>query len=221
MSPMELSSGVVALTVLFLMLSLGDEVGDDSVPLGVYSVPGLDVNQLWGWGWAQTVARWLMRQLSVGSRADARRIAALVLVNVLSTLVLVLAGLYEYNNQLLALALRHLYTSAVLAIALGGTIIKYSRPGADFSYGYCRFETLHQRLAAGLHHPLRAHARRGLSAGIGRRRRECGAADVGRGGGVGAAGVWGRGRLDAAARGFRCSACWREGRAGVAPWRRG
>jgi len=31
MSPMELSSGVVAITMLFLMLSLGDEVGDDSV----------------------------------------------------------------------------------------------------------------------------------------------------------------------------------------------
>ena len=107
MSPMELSSGVVAVTVLFLMLSLGEEVGDDSVPLGVYSVPGLVGNQ-WGWPWMQTLVRSLLRNLAVASRSDARRIALLLLVNLVAMVVLVAVGLYQWNNRLLALALRPL-----------------------------------------------------------------------------------------------------------------
>jgi Co/Zn/Cd efflux system component len=141
MSPMELSSGVVAVTVLFLMLSLGEEVGDDSVPLGVYSVPGLVGNQ-WGWPWMQTLVRSLLRNLAVASRSDARRIALLLLVNLVAMVVLVAVGLYQWNNRLLALALRLLYSCTILGIGLIGTIIKYSRASLDFSYGYTRFETL-------------------------------------------------------------------------------
>jgi len=141
MSPMELSSGVVAVTVLFLMLSLGEEVGDDSVPLGVYSVPGLVGNQ-WGWPWMQTLVRSLLRNLAVASRSDARRIALLLLVNLVAMVVMVAVGLYQWNNRLLALALRLLFSCTILGIGLIGTIIKYSRASLDFSYGYTRFETL-------------------------------------------------------------------------------
>lgn len=131
----------VFLAVLFLMLSLGEEVGDDSVPLGVYSVPGFAGNQ-WGWPWLQTAVRSLLRHLSAGARSDARRLALLFVVNMLGMLLLVGAGLYHWNNCLFSLALRLLYTCVVLAIGLLGTINKYSRASLDFSYGFGRFETL-------------------------------------------------------------------------------
>jgi len=141
MSPMELSSSVVAMTVLFLMLSLGEEVGDDSVPLGVYSVPGLG-RQHWIPPWLQGEMKALLRHLAVASRSDARRLAMLLLVNLAVMVAVALAGLYHWNNLLLTQALRLLFTCCVLAVGLIGTILKYSRAGDQYSYGYGRFEPL-------------------------------------------------------------------------------
>jgi hypothetical protein len=127
------------MTVLFLMLSLGEEVGDDSVPLGVYSVPGLAGH--WGWPWLNQALRTLLVHITEGSRSDARSIALVLLVNLVASVLLVAAGVYHWNNRLLQLALRQICTCAVLSIGLVGTMNKYSRASADFSYGYGRFET--------------------------------------------------------------------------------
>ncbi|EKX52198.1 hypothetical protein GUITHDRAFT_133916 [Guillardia theta CCMP2712] len=95
MSPVELSSGVVALTVLFLILSIGDDVGDDSVPLGVYSVPGFASS-----GMAWSVIKKYFRHL-LSDRAT----SFLAVLLSLEIILLVLALLYGItSSEYLAIA---------------------------------------------------------------------------------------------------------------------
>eukprot|EP00293_Proteomonas_sulcata_P018511 CAMPEP_0184292980 /NCGR_PEP_ID=MMETSP1049-20130417/4605_1 /TAXON_ID=77928 /ORGANISM="Proteomonas sulcata, Strain CCMP704" /LENGTH=519 /DNA_ID=CAMNT_0026600903 /DNA_START=26 /DNA_END=1585 /DNA_ORIENTATION=- len=137
MSPVEFSSGVVAITVVFLILSIGDDVGDDSVPLGVYSVPGFARADFGG---AWDVLKTFLRQML--SHSNARRIALFMVATFLFMAFELLYGLRTRRAALVTHAANMSLDLVSLFCGLFGAITSSWRPTPVHLYGFARYEVL-------------------------------------------------------------------------------
>jgi Co/Zn/Cd efflux system component len=123
----------------FLLLSMMDDVADDSVPLGVYSVPGL-ARPPPGWAGLSSQARAYVRQAV--ATAETRLAVGLFVANVLFALAEVAYAFSNASVDHLTDSLRTLSDCGAPAIALYGAIMPTWRANAAHPLGYGRYEVL-------------------------------------------------------------------------------
>lgn len=138
-SPIELSSRVVALTVAFVVMALGEDARDDSVPLGVYSVPGIK-GESSGWSSLLSRVRTYLRQML--NNRQSRRIASFLLINFSFMGVEFVYGWWTNSLGLISDAVHMLFDCGALVLGLYGSLMSSWRPNTTYTYGYGRYEVL-------------------------------------------------------------------------------
>eukprot|EP00282_Hemiselmis_andersenii_P023015 CAMPEP_0172014628 /NCGR_PEP_ID=MMETSP1041-20130122/10042_1 /TAXON_ID=464988 /ORGANISM="Hemiselmis andersenii, Strain CCMP439" /LENGTH=576 /DNA_ID=CAMNT_0012669423 /DNA_START=235 /DNA_END=1962 /DNA_ORIENTATION=- len=139
MSPIELSSRVVALTVAFVVMALGEDARDDSVPLGVYSAPGIKGESQ---GWSTALARLRSYSRQALNNRQSRRIASFLLINFTFMGVEFAYGWWTNSLGLISDAVHMLFDCGALVLGLYGSLMSTWHPNSVYTYGYGRYEVL-------------------------------------------------------------------------------